>query len=91
MKRTRNSTEQIISKLAEVQGSSAKISDACRVHNITAQTYYRWKRKYDGRGCPRVMPGGSVSWKKKMLGSSEWWPKKSSAIETLKEVDSKKS
>lgn len=48
MKRTRHSIEQIIRILAEVEGSSAKISDACRVQNITEQTYYRWKRKYGG-------------------------------------------
>ena len=48
MKKTRHSIEQIIRILAEVEGSSAKISDACRVYNITEQSYYRWKRKYGG-------------------------------------------
>lgn len=31
-----------------MEKSGLKISDACRPHQITDQTYYRWKRKYGG-------------------------------------------
>ena len=44
MKKTRHSVEQIIRILNE--GAGQKTSDICRKHNITEQTFYRWKRKY---------------------------------------------
>jgi putative transposase len=31
-----------------VKKSGLKTSDACRPHQITDQTYFRWKRKYGG-------------------------------------------
>jgi len=47
MKRKRFTEEQIIGilKTAEVAGN---IRDVCREHNITEQTFYRWRRKYGG-------------------------------------------
>ena len=47
MKRKRFTEEQIIGilKIAEVAGN---IRDVCREHNITEQTFYRWRRKYGG-------------------------------------------
>ena len=44
----RHSTEQIIRILKEVEASGLKVSDACRPHQITEQTYYRWRQKYGG-------------------------------------------
>ena len=44
----KHSVEQIIRILGEMEKSGLKISDACRPHQITEQTYYRWKRKYGG-------------------------------------------
>ena len=44
----KHSVEQIIRILGEVEKCGLKISDACRPHQITEQTYYRWKRKYGG-------------------------------------------
>jgi putative transposase len=46
MKR-RHSPEQIIKILKTVENGS-RLSDVCREHNISEQTYYRWKRKYGG-------------------------------------------
>ena len=47
MKGTRHSEEQIIAILKQGEaGLSA--ADLCRQHNITEQTYYRWKAKYGG-------------------------------------------
>ena len=47
MKRRRFAEEQIIGilKTAEAAGN---IRDVCREHNITEQTFYRWRRKYGG-------------------------------------------
>ncbi len=47
MKRARFSEEQIIGilKAGEVAGN---IRGVCREHNITEQTFYRWRRKYGG-------------------------------------------
>ncbi len=44
MKKTRHKVEQIIRILNEAEGQ--KTCDVCRKHNITEQTFYRWKRKY---------------------------------------------
>ena len=47
MKRKRFSEEQIIGilKAAEVAGN---IRSACKEHNISEQTFYRWRNKYGG-------------------------------------------
>jgi putative transposase len=47
VKRARFSEEQIIGilKTAEVAGN---IREECRKHNITEQTFYRWRRRYGG-------------------------------------------
>jgi putative transposase len=46
--KNRHSVEQIIRILGEVEKSGLKVSDACRPHGITEQTYYRWRKKYGG-------------------------------------------
>jgi putative transposase len=47
MKRKRFSEEQIIGILraAEVTGN---IRSACKEHNVSEQTFYRWRNKYGG-------------------------------------------
>ena len=47
MKRARFTEEQIIGilKAAEAAGN---IRSVCGEHNITEQTFYRWRRKYGG-------------------------------------------
>ena len=44
----RHSIEQIIRILQEIEQSGLKVTDACRPHQISEQTYYRWKQKYGG-------------------------------------------
>jgi putative transposase len=39
--------EQIIGILKEAE-AGLKVKDLCRQHNVTEQTYYRWKSKYGG-------------------------------------------
>ena len=40
--------EQIIRILREVDVSGAQIREVCRRHNITEQTFFRWRKKYGG-------------------------------------------
>ncbi len=47
MKRARFSEEQIIGIL-KVAETSGNIRSSCAEHNITEQTFYRWRRKYGG-------------------------------------------
>ncbi len=47
MKQKRHTTEEIIRILREAD-SGANIEAVCREHNITAASYYRWKKKYGG-------------------------------------------
>ena len=47
MKRKRFSVEQIIRILKEGE-ALGNVREACRQHNITEQTYYRWRNKYGG-------------------------------------------
>jgi putative transposase len=49
----RFSEEQIIAFLREAEGSSS-IRDVCRKHNITEQTFFRWRNKYGGMEVPDV-------------------------------------
>jgi len=47
MKAKRHRSEEIIKILREGE-SGPSVAEACRRANITAVTYYRWKRKYGG-------------------------------------------
>ncbi len=47
MKRKRFSEEQIIGILKAAEGTG-NIRTLCQEHNITEQTFYRWRRKYGG-------------------------------------------
>ena len=47
MKRKRFTEEQIVRILKDGQ-SSGDIRQTCRKHNITEQTFYRWRNKFEG-------------------------------------------
>ena len=47
MKKKRFSVEQITSVLQQVTGGIA-VGDVCRQVGISEQTFYRWKKTYDG-------------------------------------------
>lgn len=47
MKKSKFTEEQIITILKE-QDSGAKVSDLCRKHGISDQTFHNWKKKYGG-------------------------------------------
>jgi putative transposase len=38
--------EQIIRVLQEAEGAE-NVRDVCRKHNVTEQTFYRWRNKYE--------------------------------------------
>lgn len=47
MKKTKFTEEQIIAILKE-QENGLKVAEICRKHGIVDQTFYNWKKKYDG-------------------------------------------
>ncbi len=47
MKKNRRSVEQIIRILREAD-TGVGVEEVCRRHNVSAQSYYRWKAKYGG-------------------------------------------
>lgn len=47
MKRSRFSEEQIIGALREVE-SGTSVKEVCARHNISAATFYAWRKKYGG-------------------------------------------
>lgn len=54
MKKTYHTTEQIIRILREAETGGQSHEAICRAHNISSQTFYRWKSKYRGVGLPEV-------------------------------------
>lgn len=54
MKKTHHTTEQIIRILREAEATGQSNEEICRRHNISAQTFYRWKSKYGGMGLPEA-------------------------------------
>ncbi len=47
MKKSRFKEEQIITILRE-QEQGLKVSEVCRKHGISEQTFHNWKKKYSG-------------------------------------------
>jgi putative transposase len=44
----RHNEEQIIRILREAEAKAMPIRDVCKQHNISEQTFYRWRDKYGG-------------------------------------------
>ncbi len=51
MRKSRFTTEQIVGLLKE-QEAGAKISELCRRHGVSDNTFHRWRRKYGGMEIP---------------------------------------
>lgn len=47
MRKSRFSEEQIV-KILRLHDQGLKVTDICRQHGISEQTYYRWKSKFGG-------------------------------------------
>ncbi|UCF81133.1 MAG: transposase [Acidobacteriota bacterium] len=86
MRGKRYSTEQIVRILREAD-SGMKTSAVCRKHNISEQTFYRWRKKYGDLGVPEAKKLRELEKQnaklKKLLAEAML------DIELLKEVNSK--
>lgn len=52
-KRKRHSPEQMATILKQ-QEAGLKVTEICRKHGISEQTFFRWKSKYGGMGASEV-------------------------------------
>ena len=50
----RFSEEQIVRILGEAEHMEGTIRDICRKHNITEQTFFRWRKKYGEMGVSEI-------------------------------------
>lgn len=46
MKQARFTESQIVDILSQAARDDVSARDVCRIHGISEQTYYRWKRRY---------------------------------------------
>jgi putative transposase len=84
----RFSEEQIIGILREGEADGVVIRDICRKHNITEQTFFRWRNKYGGMtvsDARRLKDLESENTKLKKIVAEQML-----AIEGLKEIAAKK-
>ena len=80
--------EQINGFLRQGDVDGVVIRDLCRKHNITEQTFFRWRNKYNGMTVPevrRLMDLETENAKLKKLLAEQLL-----AIEGLKEIAGKK-
>ena len=84
----RHSAEQIIRILGEIENSGLKVSDACRPHAISEQTYFRWKKKYGGMEVGEAMRLEALE--EENLRLKRLVADQALDIQILKEVNSKK-
>lgn len=84
----RFSEERIIEILRESEADEVVIRDVCRKHNITEQTFFRWRSKFGGMtvlDARRLKDLGSENAKLKKIVAEQML-----AIEGLKEIAAKK-
>ena len=46
--------EQVVAILRQADTDGVVIRDLCRKHNITEQTFFRWRNKYGGMSVPET-------------------------------------
>jgi putative transposase len=54
MRKSRFSESQIVAILKQADAGGKPISQLCRDHGISENTFYRWKRRYGGMGLPEL-------------------------------------
>lgn len=57
--------EQVIRILREAESQEEPIKDLCKRHNITEQTFYRWRTKFGG------MDVAEARWLKELASENE--------------------
>ncbi|MBC7429130.1 MAG: transposase [Bacteriovorax sp.] len=48
MKKSKFSEEKIVAILKEAQSGTSSVQDICRKNGISGNTFYLWKKKYNG-------------------------------------------
>ena len=86
MKRKRHSVEQIMRILRESEGQ--EVNQVCRENEISEQTFYRWRRKYDGMELSDARKMKELEEENRRLKSLV--ADQALNIQVLKEVNSKK-
>lgn len=86
MKRKRYNVEQIMRILREAEGQ--EIAKVCRENEISEQTFYRWRRKYDGMELSDARRMKELQEENRQLKSLV--ADQALNIQVLKEVNSKK-
>jgi hypothetical protein len=71
--KNRHSVEQIIRILGEIERGGLKVSDACRPHGISEQTYYPLAQQVCRDGDQRG-PAPEGAGDRERPGSRSWWP-----------------
>ena len=68
----RFSEEQIIRILREAEKTGVQIHELCRRHNVTEQTFFRWRNKYGGMEVSDARRLKTLEGEKP--SSNAWWP-----------------
>lgn len=84
----RFSEEQIIGILREADVDGAVIRDICRKHNLTEQTFFRWRNKYGDMTVPDARKLKDLELENAKL--KKIVAEQMLAIEGLKEIAAKK-
>lgn len=58
--------EQVIRILRKAEAPGAQIREVCGRHNITEQTFFRWRRRFGGLGVPNARKLKSVDFHAKL-------------------------
>ena len=82
------SVEEILRILGEEKQGNKTIRNICRERNITEQTYYRWRNKYEGMELKEALRMKQLEEENRRL--KEIIADQALDISILKEVNSKK-
>ena len=80
--------EEVIRVLREAEAPGVQIREVCRRHNITEQTFFRWRRRFGGLDVPDARKLKSLEAENAKL--KELLAEQLLVIEGLKEFSAKK-
>ena len=87
MKKTRFTEEQIV-KILQQQEAGTKVSEICREHGISDQTFYNWRARYGGMAVSEVRRMKALEAENQQL--KKLVAEQALSIQALKEVLGKK-